>query len=479
MTDTTRLSARGLAAAIEEGDATATGAVADAFERIERTNGTINAVVEFREEAAREEAAAADDAAEPRGRLHGVPIALKDLDTFIEGLPCSQGSVVFEGADPPGTSVIVQRLIDEGAIVVGSTNSPEFGHKGDTANPLHGATGNPFDPEKTAGGSSGGSAAAVAARMVPVALGSDAAGSLRIPASACGVYAIKPTAGLVPEASRPDALVSLYPFMSLGGITRTVADSALVLEIISGAHPRDPVSIPNPDPDYLAATRRPIDDLSVAYSPDLGAFPVEPTVRDRVDAVAETLRAAGATVTRVDPAFDLPLERMRDAEMVLFQSTLASITQNLETKGIDLLGDHRADLTPTLVEHIEAGADHDALTLKEADVVRTRVYDALQDVLDDHDLLLSATLACEPFETGRIGPETVDGTEIDPYLDWLLTWPMNLSGHPAASVPAGRAPSGLPVGAQLVGSRFDEDAILAASAAVERRAPWRDAYPEL
>ncbi|OIB56071.1 amidase [Natrialba sp. SSL1] len=481
MTTPSTLSARRLAMDIERGDLTPTDAVDAVYERIERTTESINAFVHVREAEARAEAKAATQAVqsgEPLGRLHGVPIALKDLDSTIEGMPCTYGSAVFAESVADETSVIVQRLLDEGAIVVGSTNSPEFGHAADTSNPLHGTTTNPFDPSKTAGGSSGGSAAAVAAGIVSIALGSDAAGSIRIPASACGVYGLKPTAGIVPEASRPDALEGSAPFMALGGLTRTVADTALLLEIITGVHSRDPVSMPPDGSAYLSATRQPIESLSVAYSPDFGLFEVEPAVEKRVDEVAETLRAGGATVERVDPEFPVSFEDMRDAETLLFESTLASTAETLkQNEGIDLLGEHRESVTPTLVDLLENGSDHSAVAFKQADVVRTQVYDAIQDVLDEYDLLLTPTLACPPFEAGQVGPSSIDGTSIDPYLDWVLTWPLNLSGHPAASVPAGLSENGLPIGAQLIASRFDEETILSASAAIERRQPWQDTYP--
>lgn len=481
MTRHTERSARRLAAAIADREVTPTEAVDAAYDRISATNDELNAVVQFRTDEAREEAARATEAVadgEPLGRLHGVPIALKDLDSHIAGMPCSYGSAVFEEFVPQKTSVIVRRLQEAGAIVVGSTNSPEFGHRGDTTNPLHGTTGNPFDPAKTAGGSSGGSASAVGAGMVPIALGSDAAGSIRIPASACGVYGLKPTSGLVPEASRPDALVSAAPFMSLGGLTRTVADTALLLETVAGVHSRDPISVSDDDADYMAAMRRPVGDLSVAYSPDLGVFETEPEVVEQVDAIADVLRAGGASVDRVDPDFEPSLERMIEAEDVLFETTLASMAESLKQRdGVDLLGDHRDELTPSFVERLENGYEHDGVAFKQADVVRTQVYDALQDVLDEYDLILTSTLACPPFDAGEVGPESIAGEPIDQDLGWLLTWPMNLSGHPAASVPAGLSDDGLPIGAQLVGSRFDEETIIAASAAIERRNPWADTYP--
>jgi Asp-tRNA(Asn)/Glu-tRNA(Gln) amidotransferase A subunit family amidase len=477
---TTYMSATKLVDEIRCGEVSPIDTIDTVFQQIERYDDDLNSFVQFREEDAREEAVKAAQAIENDesvGPLHGVPVALKDLDSFIEGMPLTYGSKPFADAMPDRTSVIVQRLLDAGAIAVGSTNTPEFGHMGDTTNPLFGATGNPFDASKTAGGSSGGSAAAVAAGMVPIALGSDAGGSIRIPASACGVYGLKPTFGLVPEASRPDTLESYAPFICLGGLTRTVEDTARLLHVIAGEHPRDPLSVPDETLDYLAATKQSIEGLSVAYSPDFGIFPLANEVATRVDTVADTLKRAGATIERADPDFEPSFEEMMEAEYVTFESLLASTAESLKRReGIDLLSDHREEMSPKLVELMENGYDHSAVDFKQADVIRTATYDAIQDILDEYDLLLTATLAVPPFEKGRLGPNEVNGKQIDPHMEWLLTWPLNLTGHPAASVPAGLSDEGLPIGAQLVGPRFGEEDILAASATIERRQPWTDDY---
>ena len=478
--ETTHASATQLAAEIRRGELSPIDAVDTVFERIDRDDD-LNAFVQLRETEAREEAAEAAraiDNGEPVGPLRGVPVGLKDLDSFIDGIPCTYGSKPFADHVSDRTTVIVQRLLDAGAIVVGSTNTPEFGHKDDTTNPLSGATGNPFDPSKTAGGSSGGSAAAVAADMVPIALGSDAGGSIRIPASARGVYGLKPTVGLVPGDSRPDALGFAASFICLGRLTRTVADTALHLDVVAGDHPRDPLSVPDERLNYTAATNRIINDLSIAYSLDFGVCPLEDEVAARVDTVADTLERAGATIERTDPGFDPTFDEMMDAEYVVFETVLASTAESLKRReGVDLLIDHREELSPKLVELMENGYDHSAVAFKQADVVRTATYDAIQDVLDDHDLLLTGTLGVPPFEKGHPGPETVNGESIDPHMEWLPMWPLNLTGQPAASVPAGLSDDGLPIGAQLVGPRFGEEEILAVSAAVERRPPWVDDLP--
>lgn len=486
MAHETRSSAVKLASDIRYGYVSPTTVVDETFERIDQANDEFNAFVRLREAEAREEAADATRAiedGEPLGPLHGVPVALKDLDTFIEGMPYTLGGLKPLGEFMPDrTSVVVQRLMDAGAIVVGSTNSPEFGVSGDTTNAMYGSTGNPFDSRKTAGGSSGGAASAVGTRMVPLALGSDVAGSIRIPASACGTFGLKPTTGLVPNDDRPNAFRHQAPFLTKGGITRTVEDAALLLDVISGYHPRDPLSVPS-DADYRAAVDRSVGDLSVAYSPDFGLFDVEPVVADRVEDAVETLDRAGATVERIELEFGPSFEEIIESYWTLILPDLASAFENFEREmGVDLLGDHRDEISSHLVEYVEAGREYSAVELGPANAVRTLVYEEIQRTLGEYDLLLTPTLAMPPFEKGTHAPDEIDGTPVEEPnagMEWLLTWPLNLTGHPAASVPAGFSPDGLPIGAQLVGSRFDEETILAASAAIERRQPWRDEYPEL
>ncbi|GGN22059.1 amidase [Halarchaeum nitratireducens] len=454
------------------------------FDRIGQRNDELNAFVHLREDAAREEAADAEralDDGEPVGPLHGVPVALKDLDSHVEGMPYTLGGVAPIGELlPDATSVIVQRLQDAGAIVVGSTNSPEFGASGDTTNPMFGSTGNPFDSSKTAGGSSGGSASAVGSQMIPIALGSDVAGSLRIPASACGVYGLKPTPGTVPNASLPDLFRDVAPFVSYGGLTRTVEDTALLLATIAGEHSRDPLSVPDGGIDYLNAVERPIDELSIAFSSDLGVFEVESAVVDIVEGVADTLTAAGATVEPIDVELGLSLEVLLRSYDTLIESSMASSFESLKRgMNIDLMADHRDELSPHIVEYVERGREYSAVEYHQANVLRSRAYESIADVLDEYDLLLTPTLATPPFEKGERAPGAIDGTPVSTDKEAFLTWPFNLTGHPAASLPAGLSSEGLPIGAQLVGSRFAEDTVLAASGAVERRRPWADNYPPL
>jgi aspartyl-tRNA(Asn)/glutamyl-tRNA(Gln) amidotransferase subunit A len=301
---------------------------------------------------------------------------------------------------------------------------------------------------------------------------------VRIPSAFCGIFGIKPSFGRIPNPSRPDAFGSHTPFSDRGVHARTVADAATMLDVMAGPHPRDPFSLPDDGVDYRGAVDRPIDEFSVAYSPDLGTWPVEPRVASVVEDAVGAFGDAGADVETVDVAFGSDLEtlieRVRHPAM---RVKTASFAENIaDTYGVDLVGDDSDRFPEELVDRAAGGYEYGAVEYKRADVVRTELFDAVQDVFDDHDLLVTPTTSALPFGNDDPGPTEVDGTEIDPLSGWFPTWPFNLTGHPAASVPAGFA-DGLPVGMQVVGRRFADDDVLAAGAAVERERPWQNAFP--
>ena len=459
--------------------------VTDAFlDRIRARNDRINAYVTVIESDARGRAREAERAVgsgRPLGPLHGVPVAIKDLFDFKAGVRNTFGSRPMADFVPDVSATYVERLEAAGAIVLGKTNTPEFGHKGATDNLLFGPTSTPFDPAKNAGGSSGGSAAAVADGLCAVAQGTDGGGSIRIPASFCGVYGFKASFGRVASASRPNAFSSHTPFIHAGPLARTVEDAALTLAVMSGPHPRDPLSLPDDGADFVAATRRPIEDLRIAYSPDFGAFPVDPRVRSVVGDAVRRFEGAGASVEEV--GLDLKHSHRELCELWMREIGLlnAQVLASLKEDGTDLLGEHRGDLTPQFVDLVESAQRVSALDHKLDDVIRTRVFDAIQDVFDRHDLLITPTLAVPAFDNAddgnTVGPSTVEDEAVDPLLGWCLTYPVNFTGHPAASIPAGLTDDGLPVGMQIVGRRFADTTVLAASAAFERVKPWRDTYP--
>ncbi|WP_226482511.1 amidase [Natrinema amylolyticum] len=472
----TDMTAAGLARAIRDGECSPTEVVESVLERIRERNDRTNAFVTVTDDLAREMAEEADRAiaeGEPLGPLHGVPVAIKDLDD-VAGVRTTSGSLLFEDRVAESDSPFVTRLKEAGAIVVGKTNTPEFGLGTTTDNRVTGPTGTPFDPDRVSGGSSGGAGAALADRLVPLAPGSDAGGSVRIPASFCGVYGLKPTQGVIPNVTRPNAFASHTPFATKGPLARTVEDAALSLDVMAGSHPRDPFSVPKGG-EYRAAVDRPIDGMTIAYSPDMGTYPVEPAVREVLEDALSALERAGATVDAVDPELGHDNEEILNAYYTMATVRWQSLLDNLEDEGFDPRGEDRDRLRPYLVDLIMDADEPTTREYKRADVVRTRVLDGFADLFAEYDLLVTATAGTTPFPYGE-EPEEIDGVEIEPYRGWVLTQPYNLTGHPAASVPAGFV-DGLPVGMQIAGRRHGDNDVIAASAAVERQRPWRDAYP--
>ncbi|WP_254537176.1 amidase [Halomarina litorea] len=472
----TEMTAAGIARRVRDGECSPVEVVEAHLARIRERGDRTNAFVTVTDELAREsamEAATAVEAGDPLGPLHGVPVAVKDLDD-VAGVRTTSGSLLFEDRVAETDSPFVARLREAGAIVVGKTNTPEFGLGTTTENRVAGTTGTPFDPDRTAGGSSGGAAAALADSLVPLAPGSDAGGSIRIPASCCGVYGLKPTYGVVPNVGRPNAFASHTPFSHKGPLARTVEDAARSLDVMAGLHPEDPHSVPV-DTDYAAAVDRPVDDLRVAYSPDMGVFPVEPEVREVCDEAVRALERSGATVEAVDPDLGHDHSEILEAYYTMARVRWQGVFDALEAEGFDPRGADRDRLRPYLVDLVLDAETPTARASTRADVVRSRVFDGLQECFAEYDLLATATMGVLPFPHGE-EPGTVDGVDVDPYRGWVLTQPYNLSGHPAASVPAGLV-DGLPVGLQLAGGRFDDDLVLAGSAAIERRRPWREDYP--
>ena len=484
--ETTDASATELAAHIRRGDLSPVTAVEEALDRLEQRNDDLNAFVTVLNEEARERARQAERAiedGEELGPLHGVPIAIKDLFDFKEGVTNTMGSKAFEEFVPEQTATYVERLEDAGAIVIGKTNTPEFGHKGTTDNLVIGPTSTPFDLDRNAGGSSGGSAAAVADGIVPIAQGSDGGGSVRIPASFCGVYGFKASYGRVAQAIRPDAFLSHTPMIHAGPITRTVEDAAVMLDVMAGPHPRDPLSVPDENPDYQGAVRRGIENFEIAYSPAFDIFPVDDRVQDVVDDAVTAFEDAGATVEEVELGLPGPQQELADLWIREIAMLYHSAVEGFKDEGLDLLGEHREDLSPEFAEMLEETRDMSMLEYKRDEHLRTQVYDAIQDVFVDHDLLVTPTLAVPPVEnvddpeTQTVGPSEINGEPVDPLIGWCLTYPLNFTGHPAASIPAGLTDDGLPVGLQLVGDRFADTDVFAASGAFERVRPWHDTYP--
>ncbi|MFB6103751.1 MAG: amidase [Halobacteriaceae archaeon] len=478
------LAAPQTADAVRRGDQSAMAVLEAHLDRLEGRRSAVNAWITVTEDLARETATAVDEAVargEDPGPLAGLPVGLKDLSAARAGVRHTFGCTAFADNVADTTSAFVDRLEAAGAVVLGKTNLPEFGHRPKTDNYLVGPTSTPFDLDRNAGGSSGGSAAAVADAQAALAQGGDAGGSVRIPSAFCGVVGHKPSFGRVPNPSSPDAFGAHSPFTDRGIHARTTAGAARMLDVMAGPHPGDPFSLPDDGLDATAAVATALDggiDLDIAYSPDLGMYPVDPRIEAVVEDAVYDLREAGASVDRIQFDTGYSLEGFLEAtRFPTVRVKTAALVENLRDQyGVDALGSDVDAFPETFRTRAERGFEYDAVTVKRADNARTTVYEAVVDVFSKYDLLATPTTVALPFPNDEPGPTTIDGVAVDPLAGWFPTFLVNLTGHPAASVPAGLA-DGLPVGLQLVGHRFADDTVLAACRALEAVRPWADAYP--
>ncbi len=453
-----RLDAAAMATSVRTGELSPVELVASSFARIDEAEPEINAFCAlFRDEAGRaaREAERAVRDGEELGPLHGVPIAIKE-SMWMRGVPATDGSRALESFVPPEEAVLVARLRAAGAIVVGRTNVPEFCYAGYTDNDLFGLTRNPHGLDRTPGGSSGGSGAAVAYGAVPIALGTDAGGSIRIPAAFCGVAGHKPTFGLVPQGP---GFPSWRTFNSCGPLAGTVRDLALCLGVIAGPHPSDETCVPAPTPGgYLEATTElDLGALRVAYSEDLGHAPLEPAVRTAFRAAIERLRAAGWQLEKAHPGTPDPTDLWTRASLPECYAAERGFLEQQEYK-----------LRPLSIAVIRLGERH-APGYAEAQIERGRYVRRWAEFLSEYDLLLTPTMQMPAFPVGIDRPTEIDGRPVDPELDeWCaFVLPGNLTGQPALSVQCGVDPDGLPVGLQIMGARLRDADVLAAGAAWE------------
>jgi Asp-tRNA(Asn)/Glu-tRNA(Gln) amidotransferase A subunit family amidase len=450
--------------------------VVDALaERIKRLNPELKAYVTLDLENARKDAEMKHKMRQQHpegdlGPLHGVPVAIKD-DLEVAGLRFTCGSRLREKEIGKSDDLTVARLRKAGAIILGKTNEPEFGHKGVTDNKLFGMTPMPWNREYSAGGSSGGSAAAVAAGMAYLALGTDIAGSIRIPASCCGVVGLKASFGRIPRVPAGNAFVTQW---YIGPLARTVADTALALRVLAGPDDRDPFSLPALGEKELSLEGD-LRGLRLTFCPRPTGVPVEAEVAEAAEKTVRLLEKRGVKVApREEPLPRAPLDALR----VIFRAAAladAGIKDeaNFRTK--------RDLLTDTFAAFVEPGLK---LTLRDYLEAQAQVTIFLEQSAPDYwrdcDVLATPTLAVPPFSTKLpLGPEQVRGESVDPQVGWTFTWPFNLTGQPAISIPCGWTKDGLPLGLQLVGRRGADGLILRVAAAIEEQAPWSGRRPTL
>lgn len=447
---------------IRRGRASARKTVQDALARVVAANPALNAFVAVDPEAALAAADAIDARVrrgEDPGPFAGVPIGVKDLEAAA-GLPHTNGSRVFKDQVATMDSVQVARLRAAGAVILGKTNTPEFGYKAITDNLVFGPSRNPWNTERSPGGSSGGSAAAVAAGMVSVCTGSDGGGSIRLPAALSGVYGIKPSCGRIPRAD-PDA--SHWAFLShRGPLTRTVRDAARYLDVVSGPHPSDMEALDAPVGSFEATLERLPRLRRIGLSMDLGYAAVDPAVRTLVAAAAKALaEAAGAELVEVAPLFENPFRTW----VVIAASGDAALHATWSD-------DQKALAEPGYLAFGRQGREFTAVHYAEAVQQRHQLNRNLSDFFETHDLLLTPTMPVTAWPAQGPMPSVIDGREVGGTGAIPFTFPFNITGHPAASVPVGLAPDGLPAALQIIGPRFNDALVLQASAAYEEVQPW-------
>lgn len=468
-TDLTGATALEIAALLRRREASA-AEVAEVFiARVETANPGLNAIIRFDAGSVRAEARRADErlARGDPAPLLGVPFTVKD-NIWVEGRVASQGSALFADFVAPADALAVARLRRAGGVVLGLTNCSEFACQGFTTNRLFGPTRNPWDPARTPGGSSGGAASAVAAGLGPLALGTDAGGSTRRPAAHTGIVGFKPTAGLVPHPiGFPEPA---FGNSAVGAMARTVADAAALLDAVAGFDLRDPMTPPGlRPPAVLAALGETLAGVRVAYSPRLGlGVPVEPSVAEAVDRAADALAAAGAIVERRDPAW--PSGTAEDALMPLQLAGLAAIHGDA----------FRADpcrFEPDIARQIEAGLAVSGRAVAAALLLREAMFRALAGLFAEVDLLLTPTTPCTAWPLTQAAPDRIEGRPVGPRAHAAFTPLFNHTFSPACSVPCGLAADGLPVGAQLVGRRFEDAAVARAAAWIEAAQGERFRHP--
>jgi aspartyl-tRNA(Asn)/glutamyl-tRNA(Gln) amidotransferase subunit A len=439
------------------------------IERIEKINPIINAYCTPTFDLARETAKIADERVKKGVKipaLNGIPTSIKDL-ALLKGVRTTYGSKIYENFIPEEDNVFVKRLKDAGCVILGKTNTPEFGFKGVTDNFLFGATKNPWNLERTSGGSSGGAAASVVCGMGPLGQGSDGGGSIRHPACFCGAYGLKPSFGRVPDYPRNKAYL-IHTLSVKGPIVRYVSDAALMLDVMKGPFEGDRYSLPSDNISYLDHIDEKPSKLKIGYSLDLGFAKV-------VDKDVE--KAVINSVQKFD-TFGWEVEEVKFKK---FDPSQAFAIHWLIDYGYGLgsyLEEWKAEMDPQLVLMAQLGLKLQASNFPNAIQARDEFYQVIFETFKDYDIIVTPTTAIPAFELGILAPSKINGRSVGPTGWHPFTFPFNLTGHPAATIPCGwTQETNLPMGMQIVGKRFQELLILQVSKAFEEIAPWQDKKP--
>lgn len=467
MNELISLSAREAVDLLRKGEVTPIELVDAAAERIAEVEPAVNALPTLAVERAREHARRlmSDGAPSnpPRGYLYGLPIAVKDLKD-VAGVRSTKGSPIYADYIPEHSDYLVENIEAKGGVVIAKSNTPEFGAGANTFNAVFGKTRNPWDTSKTCGGSSGGSAVALATGEVWLATGSDLGGSLRIPASFCSVVGMRPSPGRVPHGPKD------LPFASLsveGPMARTVGDLALFLDTQAGQVSLDPISIPAPPRAFVETIDTPIAPKRVAYTSDLGIAPVDPEVRSICEGAVKKFNEFGASVEGA--TIDL-----HDAEEI-FQTLRAA---QFAAQYGSLLEQHRKLLKPDVIWNIEKGQKLSSEDVNHAELARGALYNRTEAFFNDYDLLISPSVLLPAYDIDQQYVSEAGGVKFDNYVSWLMmSFALTLTACPSISVPCGFTSSGLPVGLQITAPRANEAALLSAAILFEQAIALKSGVP--
>ena len=433
--------------------------------RIEALDSRLNAYLTVTADQALAQARASEKRVMQGRRLRlveGIPISVKDL-MFTQGVRTTSGSLLFKDFVPERDAIVVERVKRAGAVILGKTNTPEFGLSATTENHLGDACRNPWDTNRTSGGSSGGAAAATVAGLCSLSIGSDGGGSIRIPASFCGIYGLKPTRGRV---ARHGGLGGFPLFSTIGPMTRTVRDSALLLQVLAGPDNRDPTSIKRRPPNFLLSLGRGVKGLRFAWSTDLGYAAVEPEVVEVTSRAAHVFQEMGATVEEANVSLDAPSPHFWDIAAADSYSALGQFYEQ-----------QRELLTDYTLKFMEHGRRVTGVDYSRSFSAVLQLQAQMEEPFKRYDILLTPTMPIAAFPVGK-QPETIAGRKIDPFWEIIpFTYPFNMTGQPAATVPCGFTASGLPIGLHIIGRAGDEATVLRASAAFEEVRPWAARRP--
>ena len=435
--------------------------------QIERVNAKVNAIVTLDAEGAYRQANAIDARrmrGEALGPLAGLPIACKDMER-VKGMRTTFGSPIYSDFVPDADTLMVERFRRHGMVIVGKTNTPEFALGSQTFNAVFGKTLNPWNLDKTCGGSSGGAAVAVATRMLPFADGSDLGASLRNPANFCNVVGIRPTPGRVPEWP----VIDLWGNLSVhGAIARTAHDAALLMYAQAGGERRVPIAIWEDPAQFLKPLQRDFKGVRVAYSPTLGGLPVEHAVRAAIDDGLRHFETLGCVIEDAEPD-------LREADAcfdVLRAFKMAQLYGPLLEK-------HRQQMKDTAIWNIERGLALSGAQIVEATRQHTRIFEAMRGFMERYEFLLAPVNQVLPFPVDQPYVTEINGEKLDNYLDWMKScYRITMTAHPALSVPIAFADGGLPVGVQIIGRYRDDFGILQLAHALEQEIPlWKNLPP--